>query len=60
MKKSELQKEILSAFTQEEWAALASERTAAPVSRFNRERLLGLRERGGRRGAAGAGRGVSG
>ena len=45
MKKSELRKEILSAFTQEEWAALASERTAAPVSRFNREMLLDLRER---------------
>ena len=45
MKKSELQKAILSAFTQEEWAALEEGRPKAPVSPFNRETLLDLRER---------------
>lgn len=45
MKKSELQREILGAFTQEEWDTLVSGRTAAPVSPFNRETLLDLRER---------------
>ncbi len=45
MKKSELQREILSAFTKEEWAALESGRNSVPVSSFNREILLELRER---------------
>ncbi len=45
MKKSVLQKEILSAFTEAEWDALARKRTAVPVSDFNRETLLDLRER---------------
>ena len=45
MKKSELHREILEALSREEWAALEAERTAAPVSRFNREVLLALRDR---------------
>ena len=45
MLKSELRKEILSAFTEAEWDALVSGQPAAPVSPFNRETLLDLRER---------------
>ncbi len=45
MKKSRLQKDILSLFGEEEWEALESGRTEVPVSRFNRELLLDLRER---------------
>ena len=45
MKKSELQREICASFSEDEWAALASGRTAVPVSPFNRETLLELRER---------------
>ena len=56
MKKSELHKEILGAFTPEEWEALVSERTAVPVSRFNRETLLELREREDFSGEADAGK----
>ena len=45
LKKSELQREICASFTEEEWADLASGRMAVPVSPFNRETLLELRER---------------
>ncbi len=45
MKKSELQREIVASFSEEEWRALEAERTEVPVSRFNRETLLDLRER---------------
>ena len=45
MKKSELQREILSSFTGEEWDALVSGHTKVPVSPFNRKTLLDLRER---------------
>ena len=45
MMKSQLQREILAALSEEEWAALEAERTRAPVSRYNREVLLDLRER---------------
>lgn len=45
MKKSELQRAIIASFTEEEWSALEEGRTVVPVSRFNRDALLDLRER---------------
>ncbi len=44
MNKNDLKSKILAAFSEEEWAALAAGKEKAPVSDFNREILLRLRE----------------
>ncbi len=44
MEKSELRRALLAAFSDEEWAALEAGRTTVPVSGYNREVLLALRD----------------
>ncbi len=45
MKKSELKRQILEAFSAEEWAAMEEDRAAVPLRSYNRQILLDLRAR---------------